>query len=78
MRLLEARATGAPVAGLATHPRSALLASRSVPHLTADPTDFSHVVFLTYSTHGTCIAVVLDLRDGAVGTRAANPGRVAA
>ncbi|MCU1536548.1 MAG: hypothetical protein JWP82_899, partial [Humibacillus sp.] len=78
VRLLEARATAAPVAELAAHPDSALLAARPHPHLTVDPTDYDHVVFLTYSIHGSCIAVVLDLRDGAVGTRARATQEVAA
>ncbi len=73
VRLLEARASGAPVSPLAAHPRSGLLDGRPVAHLAADPAAYEHVVFLGYSVHGSVVAFVLDLTDGAVGVRPAAP-----
>lgn len=73
VRLLEARATGAPVGPLAFHPRSALLQARPMSHLSADPDGYAHVVFLGYSLHGSVVAIVLDLTDGAVGVRQPAP-----
>ncbi|NHA67701.1 beta-ketoacyl-[acyl-carrier-protein] synthase family protein [Phycicoccus flavus] len=78
VRMLAARAGRTPVRDLASHPTSELLAARPLRHLTADPDGFTTVVFVAYSVHGSCVAVVLDLSDAAGAGDAPHPKEQAA
>lgn len=78
VRLLQRRAAGARVDDLAMHPSGSLLAGRPVPHLRANPEDFDVFVFVAYSVHGSCVAIVVDLSGCDRGIRAVRPGEVAA
>lgn len=78
VRLLQRRAAGDAVDDLAAHPSGAVLSGRTVEHLAANPADFDVFVFVAYSVHGSCVAVVVDLRGTDRGTRPARAGEVAA
>lgn len=78
VRLLQRRAAGAPVDDLAIHPGGNVVGRRPVPHLRANPEDFDVFVFVAYSLHGSCVAVVVDLAGCDRAIRASRTGEVAA
>jgi hypothetical protein len=61
VRLLTARRRGESVGSLAWHPGPGPTGRRSMPHLVADPSGYTKILSLTYSMHGTCAAVLVDL-----------------
>jgi hypothetical protein len=62
-RLVAARRDGSDVSALAHHPSAVDRPARPVPHLVADPADHDTFVFLNYSMHGTCVALVVTLPE---------------